>query len=131
MSVISSEGGGLTSLKMDCSRGKPRVHTGETPLEASVDDGQRILCLDGGGVKGLIIVEILIYIENLTGRKIVELFDWIVGTSAGGIIALALVYGRFSELPANTISYTSVVLVLFNSQKEFTGIEATVLSVQR
>ncbi len=28
----------------------------------------------------------------MTGRSIPELFDWIVGTSTGGIVALALVY---------------------------------------
>ena len=32
--------------------------------------------------------------EEATGRKITELFDWIVGTSTGGLIALALVYGE-------------------------------------
>jgi calcium-independent phospholipase A2 len=64
-----------------------------TPLEFSVQDGQRILCLDGGGLKGLILIEVLLYIEHQAGRKITELFDWIVGTSTGGIIALALVYG--------------------------------------
>lgn len=68
-------------------------HTGMTPLEFSIHDGQRILCLDGGGLKGLILIEVLIYIERQAGRKITELFDWIVGTSTGGIIALALVYG--------------------------------------
>ncbi len=74
------------------SEASVRTHTGETPLEAGVKDGQRILCLDGGGCKGLIIIEVLIYIEKLTKRRIVDLFDWIVGTSAGAIIALALVY---------------------------------------
>lgn len=56
--------------------------------------GSRILVLDGGGMKGLIEVEILEQIEKVTGRRIVELFDWIVGTSIGSIIALALVYGK-------------------------------------
>ena len=55
---------------------------------------ERILCLDGGGVKGLIQIEILQQIEKFTGKKIVHLFDWIVGTSTGGIIALAMVYGE-------------------------------------
>ena len=63
-------------------------HSGKTPLEFSVDSGQRILCLDGGGLKGLIMIEVLIHIEGLTGKKITELFDWIVGTSTGGMKAL-------------------------------------------
>lgn len=95
--MISPLGEGLQSLNFP-----PAGHIkhssgslGETPLELSVHNGQRILCLDGGGLKGLILIEVLIHIEKLTGRKIVDLFDWIVGSSTGGIIALALVYGMF------------------------------------
>lgn len=54
--------------------------------------GNRILSLDGGGVRALIQIDILCEIERLTGKRIMELFDWIIGTSSGGIIALALVY---------------------------------------
>ena len=57
--------------------------------------GSRILSLDGGGMRGLIEIEILSQIEEATGRKITELFDWIVGSSAGGILALAMVYGNY------------------------------------
>ena len=56
--------------------------------------GSRILVLDGGGMKGLLQIEILRNIEESTGRRITEIFDWIVGTSIGGILALALVHGR-------------------------------------
>jgi hypothetical protein len=56
--------------------------------------GSRVLCLDGGGIKGLIQLEILSQLEIKTGRKVTEIFDWIVGTSTGGIIALGLVYGK-------------------------------------
>ena len=56
--------------------------------------GSRILCLDGGGMRGLIQTEILARIEAMTGRKVTELFDWIIGTSVGGIVALSLVYGE-------------------------------------
>ena len=69
------------------------AHSGGTPLEFSIVDGERILCLDGGGLKGLIMIEVLIRIEQLTRKKIIDLFDWIVGTSTGGVIALGLVYG--------------------------------------
>ena len=55
--------------------------------------GSRILFLDGGGVRGLVQMAVLREIERRMGKKIVELFDWIVGTSTGGIIALALTYG--------------------------------------
>lgn len=44
-------------------------------------------------MKGLIMIEVLIRIEQLTEKKIIDLFDWIVGTSTGGVIALGLVYG--------------------------------------
>ena len=60
------------------------------------DAGSRMLFLDGGGMRGLIQIEILSQLEEQTGRRITELFDWIVGTSTGGIIALALVYGEYS-----------------------------------
>ena len=56
--------------------------------------GDRVLCLDGGGMRGLIQIEVLSHITEATGRNIPELFDWIVGTSTGGIVALALVYGE-------------------------------------
>ena len=56
--------------------------------------GNSILFLDGGGMRGLVSIEILMDIEERTGERIIDLFDWIVGTSTGGIIALALVYGE-------------------------------------
>lgn len=58
--------------------------------------GSRILCLDGGGIRGLVQLEILGEIERLSGRRITELFDWIIGTSTGGVIALGMVYGNKS-----------------------------------
>ena len=59
-----------------------------------VKGGSRILSLDGGGMRGLIQIEVLRQLELHTGRKVTELFDWIVGTSTGGVIALAMVYGK-------------------------------------
>ena len=58
------------------------------PLNAGV----RILTLDGGGVRGIMELISLQYIEKeLGGRlKIQSVFDLMVGTSTGGIIALGL-----------------------------------------
>ena len=68
--------------------------------------GGRILSLDGGGMRGLIQIEILCQIERATGRKITELFDWIIGSSTGGIVALALVYGEGCRFSYNVICST-------------------------
>ena len=37
-------------------------------------------------------------IEKATGKRTIDLFDWIIGTSTGGIVALALVYGKIGIL---------------------------------
>ena len=49
-----------------------------------------ILSLDGDGIRGLITARILQDLENWTERRIYELFDLIVGTSTGGILAAGL-----------------------------------------
>ncbi|XP_040262802.1 85/88 kDa calcium-independent phospholipase A2 isoform X2 [Bufo bufo] len=57
----------------------------------------RLLCLDGGGIRGLVLIQLLIAIEKIAGRPIKELFDWVSGTSTGGILALAVVHGKSME----------------------------------
>ncbi|XP_034150234.1 85/88 kDa calcium-independent phospholipase A2 isoform X2 [Esox lucius] len=57
----------------------------------------RLLCLDGGGIKGLVLIQLLIALEKEAGRPIKELFDWVSGTSTGGILALAIVHGKNME----------------------------------
>jgi patatin-like phospholipase/acyl hydrolase len=49
-----------------------------------------VLSIDGGGIHGLIPALVLEEIEKLSGQYVSELFDLLVGTSTGGIIALAL-----------------------------------------
>ncbi|KAM4612262.1 85/88 kDa calcium-independent phospholipase A2 isoform 2-T2 [Polymixia lowei] len=57
----------------------------------------RLLCLDGGGIKGLVLIQLLIALEREAGRPTRELFDWVSGTSTGGILALAIVHGKSME----------------------------------
>lgn len=54
---------------------------GEGPLQ--------VLCLDGGGLKGLFSAVVLEQLEADLGVRLVEHFDLIAGTSTGGLIALA------------------------------------------
>jgi predicted acylesterase/phospholipase RssA len=46
--------------------------------------------LDGGGMRGVMSVRVLVELERLSGRPIADLFDVIAGTSTGGMIALGL-----------------------------------------
>lgn len=61
------------------------------------DEYLRVLSIDGGGIRGVFPAKYLALIESDTGNKINEYFDLIVGTSTGGIIALALSVGIAAE----------------------------------
>ncbi len=50
----------------------------------------RLLSIDGGGIRGILPAMLLADLERRTNRPIIDLFDMIVGTSTGGLIALAL-----------------------------------------
>ncbi|NWL32086.1 patatin-like phospholipase family protein [Paenarthrobacter nitroguajacolicus] len=53
----------------------------------------RILSVDGGGIRGYLPALILAEIERRASRPAVDLFDLVVGTSTGGIIAIGLAAG--------------------------------------
>ena len=50
-------------------------------------------------MKGLVLIQMLMVIRKIAGKNIIHLFDWICGTSTGGILALALALGsdRYSS----------------------------------
>jgi patatin-like phospholipase/acyl hydrolase len=50
----------------------------------------KVLCIDGGGIRGLIPALVLAEIERRTGRRTAEMVDFVAGTSTGGILACAL-----------------------------------------
>lgn len=58
--------------------------------------GVRVLTLDGGGARALVSIEILKELERRTGQPIHQLFDLVAGTSAGGILGMALCIARKS-----------------------------------
>ncbi len=60
------------------------------PEPSNINRRFQILSLDGGGIKGLFSAAILSHFEDDFDIKITDHFDLIVGTSTGGIIALAM-----------------------------------------
>src|SRR5262245_59552928 len=62
------------------------------PLEWKPDDPARvrILSIDGGGVDGIVTLEILKYLEERSGQAISKQFDFVTGTSTGAIITVGL-----------------------------------------
>lgn len=54
---------------------------------------KKILSIDGGGIKGIFAASFLSSLEDSLDENISNYFDLIVGTSTGGIIAIALGLG--------------------------------------
>lgn len=50
----------------------------------------KILCIDGGGIKGLYSAQVLAKFEESFNTRLSDHFDLICGTSTGGIIALGV-----------------------------------------
>ncbi len=57
----------------------------------------RILCLDGGGIRGVFTASVLAKWESMTGHRAADHFDLIAGTSTGGILALGLGLGLTAQ----------------------------------
>ncbi len=69
----------------------------------------RVLAIDGGGIRGLVPALVLDALERRTGRRTAELFDFVAGTSTGGILAL----GVTTPGPAGTSRHSASDLVRF------------------
>jgi patatin-like phospholipase/acyl hydrolase len=62
--------------------------------ESGTPERFQILSLDGGGLKGLFSAAVLAALEEDLDCAVADHFDLIVGTSTGGLVALALGAGR-------------------------------------
>jgi hypothetical protein len=58
------------------------------------EENKLILCLDGGGMRGILSIQLLKTLEKMAGVPAYELFDMVSGTSTGAIIAALLATGH-------------------------------------
>lgn len=88
----------------------PHEHTNLRGGGGPSDPPFQILALDGGGVKAIFTAHVLARLEDDLGLAVSDHFDLIAGTSAGGIIALALGAGlRPAEIVNHYQRLTSAV----------------------
>jgi hypothetical protein len=103
----------MSVLKDKFDHAKATVKQFFAPLqkEAPVDEREElnVLCLDGGGVRGIGTLLMLVDLEMRTGKKVHEMFDRIYGTSTGGLMAIMLARG---------MSATEVLDVYFNNMEK-------------
>jgi patatin-like phospholipase/acyl hydrolase len=80
--------------------------------------GVRVLSLDGGGVRGILELIVLRYLQDYiaveigTYVPIIEMFDLVVGTSTGGVIALGLAHCLWS-VPDAIAKFTDLANKIF------------------
>lgn len=67
----------------------------------------RVLSIDGGGMRALLALKCLEYLEKRSGRPVCELFDVMVGTSSGAFVVAAL----SAPLDHDTPRFTAAELI--------------------
>jgi len=87
---------------------------------------KRILVIDGGGIKGIFPAAFFAEMERQIGASVGQYFDLIVGTSTGGILALALGF----RLPATSIVdlYKKQGVKIFGGNSFLKGLKSVVFA---
>jgi hypothetical protein len=80
----------------------------------NADRPHKMLALDGGGIRGMIALQVLRRIEEIVGTRLCDYFDYIGGTSTGAIIAAGLAHGM--SVDELTKFYRSVGPLMFEKR---------------
>lgn len=74
----------------------------------------RILSIDGGGIRGIVVIELMKRLEQLTGRKFFDLFDFVCGVSTGSIFICGMISGKNRTLDEGKEHYKDVSRRVFH-----------------
>ncbi|MFO0356743.1 MAG: patatin-like phospholipase family protein [Sphingobacteriaceae bacterium] len=82
----------------------------------NIDHAHRaILCLDGGGMRGILTIQLIKKLEAIAGIPCYQLFDMVAGTSTGGIISGLIATGH-SAVQIEQL-YIDLVTKVFDKRK--------------
>jgi uncharacterized protein len=89
---LSACGGSSSEAGVLAVTPEPVVDSGASKAPGEPDFGAtvRVLCIDGGGIRGAIPAAILTQLESDLGKRCYQVFDVIGGTSTGGLIGAGL-----------------------------------------
>lgn len=79
--------------------------------------GYRILALDGGGVRGIVELLVLMEIEKLLGIPCKDLFDAVYATSTGSVVVASLFFTNANFAKDVTAHVDELVKKVFNKQQ--------------
>lgn len=83
--------GSQSSLKPQQETGSLSSLAGGASLIKRIN-GYRVLSLDSSGATAIMQLEILSRFEKQTGRRITQLFDWIVASGIGAVFIIGMIY---------------------------------------
>ena len=81
---------------------------------------ESLLSLDGGGIRGLVLAELLLALESITKRPIYDLFDWSSGTSTGSYLAVSVANRKllYSKSYLNAFNPVELIIKLYRLSGE-------------
>lgn len=85
-----------------------RVTTGGSNDTTTTGQAVTILSLDGGGVRALFELGILYRLERAFNRKAADMFDLVMGVSAGAATAAKVAFGGYDDIRTSNISTAEV-----------------------